>query len=655
MTTQPAPIWTLDTVRPFWDAGLVPLPMRFSVREDGRVDKNPIVKGWADTPSEAWLVEAWRRPCAQVGLALRGSVVALDADSVADGDALCAALPEYPQQRSPYSGGAHVLGRIPAGRVAKNRTKRALSLPGGVGIRVDLRSEGGFVARYTLTPADVAEIPDFPPWVVAQISETRADEREAPRTESEALDRLGHAADTIEAAIPGTRSDTLCRWAWMVGRDVGAGLLPRDVARDRLAAVVADWGSQDKTLDTLERSLADGTRVPSRRVPGGAQLHVVNGKVKRDAASLRAILATVDALRWDSWEGRLVLVDAAPWGEAKGPWADTSASRCAAWICTEFELDYSSALIHEHATAIAQERPHVNALRDYLLGLRWDGVGRLDNALRAHFGDVSGPRWAFRKWAIAAVARALDPGCKVDSMLILSGPQGYGKSTFLRSLCPWVELFSDSPLRLDDPRDLPVRLATVWIYELAELASINRRDFADVRALLSSAVDDSVPKYGRNTIRRARHSVFCGTCNPDSRLGLDPGGMRRFWVVGVNAPGRAVADRDQIWAEAVAAYASGEAWHPDKAQESEGNEYAREYASDDDTWIGAIDAWAKGRPVVTMREVLTEVVRLPLERHTRQAIARARAALESLGYERDASAEGCYRRKSSIGAENEKK
>ena len=38
------------------------------------------------------------------------------------------------------------------------------------------------------------------------------------------------------------------------------------------------------------------------------------------------------------------------------------------------------------------------------------------------------------KWMIAAIARILSPGCKVDSALYLEGPQGLGKSSALKAL-----------------------------------------------------------------------------------------------------------------------------------------------------------------------------------------------------------------------------
>ena len=88
---------------------------------------------------------------------------------------------------------------------------------------------------------------------------------------------------------------------------------------------------------------------------------------------------------------------------------------------------------------IAREFP-IHPIREYLDGLQWDRVSRIDDWLTLYLGvDPSEyVRAVGSKWVIGAVARIMRPGCKNDTCLVLEGPQGLLKSTALKTLAgPW--------------------------------------------------------------------------------------------------------------------------------------------------------------------------------------------------------------------------
>jgi predicted P-loop ATPase len=89
-----------------------------------------------------------------------------------------------------------------------------------------------------------------------------------------------------------------------------------------------------------------------------------------------------------------------------------------------------------------------------------------------------------RKTLCAAVARIYDPGIKFDHILVLSGPQGLGKSTFFNRL--GGKWFSDS-LNITDMRDKAAaeKLQGYWILELGELAGIKKTDVETVKSFVS--------------------------------------------------------------------------------------------------------------------------------------------------------------------------
>ena len=113
-------------------------------------------------------------------------------------------------------------------------------------------------------------------------------------------------------------------------------------------------------------------------------------------------------------------------------------------------------------------------VRDYLNGLEWDGIERLDTWLSAFLDaqDTELNRAYGRKTLIGAVRRIREPGCKHDTCLVLQGPQGKGKSSAIAALCPSPDWFTDS-LGIGDEQKQVIEVTTgKWLVELAELAGM---------------------------------------------------------------------------------------------------------------------------------------------------------------------------------------
>ena len=205
-------------------------------------------------------------------------------------------------------------------------------------------------------------------------------------------------------------------------------------------------------------------------------------------------------------------------------------------------------------------------VRDYLNRLEWDGVPRIDEWLHAYLGaeDFKLNSAYGRLHLIAAVRRVRRPGVKHDTILVLQGPQGKGKSSAIKALCPNEELFSDSLSAAADQKEIIEITAGKWLVEFAELDGMGKREAGTIKAMLSRQVDGSRLAYGRARTERPRQFVLFGTVNESHYL-RDTTGNRRFWPVTISGgldPDEIVAnisrDRDQLWAEASYYEAAGE-------------------------------------------------------------------------------------------------
>ena len=213
----------------------------------------------------------------------------------------------------------------------------------------------------------------------------------------------------------------------------------------------------------------------------------------------------------------------------------------------------------EIAVLVTAQQTEFDPVAEYLEALEWDGTLRIDGLLHQYFGadDNAYTRAVGRYFLIQAVARALKPGCQADCVLVLYGAQGIGKSTGLRALAG-EEWFTDHLPDLSD-KDAKMALHGPWIIEMAELAALQGKKRETVKAFITSTFDKFRPPYGRRIESFPRRMVFAGTTNSSTWM-RDPTGERRFWPVEVKNVKVATLDedRDQLWAEAVAAFKAGE-------------------------------------------------------------------------------------------------
>ena len=207
----------------------------------------------------------------------------------------------------------------------------------------------------------------------------------------------------------------------------------------------------------------------------------------------------------------------------------------------------------------------VHPVRDYLTAAPWDGTRRLDTLLIDYLGALDTPyvRQVTRMMLVAAVARAMsEKPVKYDTMCVLTGHQGAGKSTFIRKLAIH-DLYTDGVTDFEGKNAAEVIQGKLFV-EIAELSALYRTDINRVKTFLSQEADDYRAAYGRVVEHRPRRCVFWGTSNDFEYLS-DPTGNRRFLPIDVLAqkPTRSIwdeleEDKQQIWAEAYTRWQLGE-------------------------------------------------------------------------------------------------
>jgi predicted P-loop ATPase len=300
-----------------------------------------------------------------------------------------------------------------------------------------------------------------------------------------------------------------------------------------------------------------------------------------------------------------------------------------------------------------------NEPREWLKKLEWDCTPRLRTWLSEVYGveDDEYHRAVARCWLVSIVARIMKPGCKVDTMPVLIGPQGTGKSTSLEVLGgKWYATINVSA---DKMQDFLMSLGGVLVAEIAELDAIKGTANSRVKTILSTSTDKFRPPYGRVVKEFERTAIMVGTTN-EMGWHRDETGGRRYWPIectkAINVDWLR-SNRDQLFAEAKVLYDAGIDWWDVPVDEQ--NRRVMEHHTTD-PWEDRIAAWIAGSEVwtgygcdvikvfadpmeneaskrwgtiISTSRVLTECIQMPVERQNKPAANKVGQVMRNMGFE----------------------
>jgi predicted P-loop ATPase len=360
---------------------------------------------------------------------------------------------------------------------------------------------------------------------------------------------------------------------------------------------------------------------------------VIHGSLANACHALRCAPELQGMTAYDTFALKTVLVSPPPWDIAHNftqrPWSQHDDLLMAEHL-QRIGVPLNPPTAAQAVELVAREQSFHPVL-DYLDSLQWDGKLRLDHWLSDYIGADETPfsHSAGRAALIGAVARVRTPGCKLDTVPIIEGAQGLGKSSAARVLFdPW---FSDELADLGS-KDAAMQTQGAWLIEISELDAMSRGEVSRIKAFVSRTTDRFRPPYGSRVIESPRSCVFWGTTNSDVYLKDETGG-RRFWPIkagkidlaGLNAA------RDQLWAEADRLFHAGALWwivNPEAARIAEGEQTARYQG---DPWDGAIADHLRTVADVSIDEILRDVLHLDIGRWTQVDMNRVARCLKARG------------------------
>lgn len=374
------------------------------------------------------------------------------------------------------------------------------------------------------------------------------------------LVRLHKFGDQDDDAKPDTPTNRLPSYTAMV----------QFALQDAGVAAIMQQERYEQAVEAFQDAVVRSGEVPAEQDLDWIKKLEISATTGRPAKTTDNILIILEhdpllrgKIAYDEFAVRGMAMGALPWDQRteRRPWTDVDDAGLRHYLERAYGITGKEKVLD--AVALVGHKHAYNEVQEYLTSLTWDGVQRLDTLLIDYLGaeDNIYTRAVSRKAVVAAVARAMQPGCKYDQMPILAGAQGIGKSTFLRIL--GRKWFSDS-LTTFEGKEASELIQGVWINEIAELQGFNRSETNAIKQFLSRTEDIYREPYGRRTSNYPRRCVFWGTTN-DSEFLRDATGNRRFWPVdvGLHPPNKSVfndleQEVDQIYAEALVYWQQGE-------------------------------------------------------------------------------------------------
>lgn len=354
-------------------------------------------------------------------------------------------------------------------------------------------------------------------------------------------------------------------------------------------------------------------------------------------SNLRAILTShpqwAGRVYFDSFRQRIIYAEP---GRAPREWRDSDDVDLTIWLQSVMRMPKVNVTTVARAIESAARAGARNPLHEYLGALEWDGTPRLEDWL----GDVLAVRKTAysaavgRNWLVSMIARAYRPGCQVDTMPVLEGKQGKGKSSTLEVLGGEFYASTTDPF---GGKDFLQSIIGVWLVEIPDLAGFSKRDHSHIIATVTQRTDRYRQSYGRRAGDYPRTCVLAATAETDDYL-ADSRGIRRFWPVRCGETGDFNLDylrsnRDHLFAEALHLYRQGGAeWWVVPEKEAREEQQTRR---DSDPWSERVLRYAELHPEgIEGGDVLTHCLEIPIGMQDTLAKRRVGLILRTAGYVR---------------------
>lgn len=331
-------------------------------------------------------------------------------------------------------------------------------------------------------------------------------------------------------------------------------------------------------------------------------------------------------ISYNQLRGRYAIRKSCPFGEP-GLWNTINNHKARIWLETNYNLNgnLGPAIVDAAFEAAADNYPF-NPVTDLLDTLTWDGSDVFfGDWLKSENNDYTYA--TIKYWMMGAVKRAYEPGCKWREVLILSGEQGIGKSTFFEVLALNKDWFSDSKLKIGDGEGYGA-LRGKWIVEFGELSSFNKKDQEDIKNFIAASVDVHRTKYEKYEKDLLRRCVFGGTSNNEKYL-TDPTGGTRYLPVTLTYIDWDFLNENvkKMWAQVVHDYKKGVIYtHHELTKSEQDNRF------DADVWYDDVKNWLGTRDRTTAAEILYEALNIRLGDQSRPLQKRVAAILRHLGF-----------------------
>lgn len=434
---------------------------------------------------------------------------------------------------------------------------------------------------------------------------------------------------------------------------------------DMLGRMIANgWFSasvlEDPAFDIIDHEVDCGSGNPEPSVDYGGALNFNN---KRGALPKGVTFDKETGSIYPTFRNALLLIGAEGWdlgyneltqnfgmrGEVAFPWPehlgyafnDPIRREVRLHLISRWGVTFKIQDVEEACLTLAR-RNAFNPVCDYLNDVQrgWDGVARVDRWLETYLGvtptkDNEAYVRAIAKIVLVAGARrARQPGCKYDEMLILEGPQGWGKSTALRIL--GGDYFSDANLGNLTEKQAPMKLRGVWLQEFGELTALRKAEVDELKEFLAYQSDKYKIPYAKFEEDFLRRCFFIGTVNPGGGAYLvDLTGNRRFWpitcgIIDLEALSR---DRDQLWAEAAMMESRGDSIRLDPSL-YEAAKAEQDARLADDPWVERLAEYLErlnpkiGHRVLSIQ--LLDALNIPTEKQNQTATKNLKRAMTQI-------------------------